>query len=165
MAPYSKGTVYFIRPVGMDGPVKIGFTRSPVARLDQINKWVPWELEIAATVGGTLKTELRFHTLLEAHRMRGEWFHGSPDVLAVVASVAAGTFDLDSLPTARRAQSFYSHEVQRLWRERADAKARLKPLRASMPDDLRLKYDRLGRLDVAACAAALAELNAFAEAA
>ena len=162
MAPYSVGIVYFFKPVGMDGPIKIGFTKDPAARLRSVNSWVPWKLEMVASIPGTLKMELRLHALLQAYRMRGEWFAGSPEVLAVVDAINAGTLDVGSLPPAKRPASYYSDEVRARWAETRALKVRYGPLRDTMPDSLRHQYSRLGYLCGADRESALAALAAFA---
>lgn len=44
--------VYFLRPAGQDGPVKIGCSTAPQSRLEQYMSWAPFPLEIVATVPG-----------------------------------------------------------------------------------------------------------------
>lgn len=90
--------VYFIRPVGQKGPVKIGCTTLLRDRLAGLNMWSPLLLEVAAITPGAYDLERRFHALFLASRDRGEWFHWSQELEDVIAGVAAGTFDFASLP-------------------------------------------------------------------
>ncbi|WP_303758379.1 GIY-YIG nuclease family protein [Sphingobium yanoikuyae] len=90
--------VYFIKPVGMDGPIKIGCSRSPDGRRKTLDTWSPFALEVVAEIDGDLDIERRFHALLEPWHDRREWFSASPEVLAVVDQVKLGEFDIASLP-------------------------------------------------------------------
>lgn len=92
------GRVYFMRPVGADGPVKIGFSFAPEQRLYAYASWSPYPLEIAAMVPGTISTESQFHALFDAHHSHHEWFHAAPEISAVIDAIKAETFDMDSLP-------------------------------------------------------------------
>lgn len=93
--------VYFIRPVGQVGPVKIGVSRMPTDRLYALAGWSPVPLEIIATIRGNGSTERQFHALfmdLSTHR---EWFRADPRIDAVCEAINAGTFDLESLPAPK----------------------------------------------------------------
>lgn len=94
--------VYFIKPVGADGPVKIGCSILPTDRLSALTTWSPVKLEIAATIKGDEELERRFHTAFLENRSHAEWFLGCDRLTAVIAQVAAGTFDVSSLPAGRR---------------------------------------------------------------
>lgn len=43
-------TVYFVKPVGMDGPIKIGCTTTPAARIESLTIWSPFPLEVLVTI-------------------------------------------------------------------------------------------------------------------
>jgi len=90
--------VYFIRPVGMAGPVKIGWSKSVETRLLQLTEWSPFPLEIAARIDGDRHIEARFHALFHDLRSHKEWFHASPRIDAVIADILAGAFDVQGLP-------------------------------------------------------------------
>lgn len=90
--------VYFIRPVGMAGPVKIGSSVMPEKRLRELGAFCPFELELVAILPGTRELEARFHALFAADHQRGEWFAASTRLDAVIAQVAARTFDVSTLP-------------------------------------------------------------------
>lgn len=85
-----KGFVYFIRPIGLDGPAKIGCSRVPKSRLAVLMSWSPVELEIAATVPGDHQLERRIHGLFQTDHMRHEWFRGSPRLSGLIRDLAAG---------------------------------------------------------------------------
>lgn len=101
--------VYFIRPVGASGPVKIGHSTYPGARLSVYRTWSPVPLEIVATlkVAGddharkrrcALLVEKRFHIKYAKQRLHHEWFAASDELLSDIAAINAGTFDLETLP-------------------------------------------------------------------
>lgn len=94
--------VYFIKPKGMAGPIKIGSSVSACRRRADLERWSPVPLEIVAELDGSYETEMRFHARFAKLQERGEWFTATRDLLAVIAEVAAGTFDVDSLPPPRR---------------------------------------------------------------
>lgn len=94
-------TVYFLRPIGMEGPVKIGSSDKPERRLREYFVWSPYPLEIAATIDGGLDLERRFHSLFRADRTHHEWFRASPELSAVIAAIRDGRFNTDALPVAR----------------------------------------------------------------
>lgn len=90
--------VYFIRPIGMAGPIKIGCSLTPDARRSSLETWSPFPLEIIAEIEGGLDIERRFHTQFgDLHRGR-EWFDVSAGLLLTIDQINAGTFDLNSLP-------------------------------------------------------------------
>lgn len=76
-----KLSVYFIQPVG-GGPVKIGVSNCPVARLTALQTGCPVPLEIVKTIPAIRnKTERDIHKAFAEYRVRGEWF--SPIVLSL----------------------------------------------------------------------------------
>ncbi len=90
--------VYFIKPIGMDGPIKIGTSISPDGRRKTLAKWCPFPLEIVAELDGGVKLEGSFHNLFAELHIGHEWFRAAPELVATVEKIAAGTFDIDSLP-------------------------------------------------------------------
>lgn len=90
--------VYFIKPIGMDGPVKIGCSHSPDGRLSTLNTWSPFALEIVAEIDGDERLERRFHGLFKEQHQRREWFAWTPELQRVIDEVRAGTFDTTTLP-------------------------------------------------------------------
>lgn len=90
--------LYFLRPVGMPGPIKIGVSKFPKNRRGQMSAISPFPLELITQTQAERQIEGRVHTLLRAHHSHSEWFHAHSEVLAVVQSVADGTFDPSSLP-------------------------------------------------------------------
>jgi len=90
--------VYFVRPIGELGPVKIGWTTLIHDRMSALNCWSPVQLEIAATIPGGLILERRFHAKFLASRDHGEWFAWTPELGETIDAILAGSFDTDTLP-------------------------------------------------------------------
>jgi len=84
---YINRYVYFMRPQGMEGPIKIGCSTKPAARLIGLSTWSPFPLEIIAVAPGTLATEKMLHDLFADERWHHEWFRASPRLLAVTAAL------------------------------------------------------------------------------
>lgn len=82
--------IYFLRPVGQVGPIKIGCSSHPQARLDALMTWAPIPLEIIATVPGDFNLEKNIHECFAADFSHHEWFHASDRVVEFVGKVAAG---------------------------------------------------------------------------
>lgn len=98
-------TVYFIKPIGFEGPIKIGVSLAPEQRADQLACWSPFPLEIVATINGDLKIERRFHGRFADDHLGHEWFKTTPDLLAVIAEIQACAFDVETLPAPKSLRS------------------------------------------------------------
>jgi hypothetical protein len=85
--PYREGFVYFVKPVGMAGPIKIGFTASTKTRIQQMMSWSPFRLELMAFTPGTMDDEQELHQIFSDHRNHGEWFNPHPDLLDYIHRV------------------------------------------------------------------------------
>lgn len=94
--------VYFLRPVGAEGPVKIGCSVAPLERLYAYMPWSPEPLELAARIRGNYTLEARFHNRFIADRTHHEWFRASAELSATISAIKAGTFDVDTLPHGPR---------------------------------------------------------------
>lgn len=92
--------VYFIKPIGMDGPIKIGCSVSPEGRRASLEAWCPFPLEVMAEIEGSYDLEQRFHARFLHLHERLEWFAAGEDLLAAIADIRGGRFDIDSLPRA-----------------------------------------------------------------
>lgn len=95
-----KHYVYFIRPVGMLAPIKIGRSEAPKDRLSSLMSWSPFPLEIVATIEGDNSLELKLHTRFAHVRTHREWFLADVDLLRGVDLLIAGksveeAFDLN----------------------------------------------------------------------
>jgi hypothetical protein len=83
--------VYFIKPVGMDGPIKIGCSDKPDQRLLVLAAWSPFELEIIGSVPGSFKDENALHRRFANLHTRKEWFMSSPLLRQTIERILAGT--------------------------------------------------------------------------
>jgi len=79
--------VYFIKPVGADGPIKIGHSIHPTRRLASLKPASPLPLEIICTAPGGVVDETRLHRQFEGHRLHFEWFSPAPELLMLIAVV------------------------------------------------------------------------------
>lgn len=82
--------IYFVRPVGQDGPIKIGCSRWPDNRLLEIAKWSPVPLELIAAAPGDHTLERRLHRKFSKQRSHKEWFLASADLVDGIELVRAG---------------------------------------------------------------------------
>lgn len=97
--------VYFIRPAGERGPIKIGCSSAPHERLKAYAAWSPQVLEIAALLEGGEELAHRFHGQFAHLRLHHEWFKADPAIDAVIAAINTRTFDVETLgPPARLRQ-------------------------------------------------------------
>lgn len=94
-------SVYFIKPIGMDGPIKVGCSISPNGRMETLGLWCPLPLELIATVEGGHDLERRFHARYWLSHKGHEWFTPTATMLADIAAINAGLFDIDGLPDPR----------------------------------------------------------------
>lgn len=134
-----RGHVYFIRPVGRDGPVKIGVSANPSLRLPIYMSWSPDLLELVATTPGDDKLERRFHARFAALHMHHEWFRADPELSEAIRQVQAGTFDVATLPpplpqSARRTAAVAEGHQRAGLSHRLN---RLRKLRVPIPADIR----------------------------
>jgi hypothetical protein len=90
--PYAwvNGYVYFVRAVGMRGPVKIGWAKDPQSRLKMAGTWSPVPLEIAAVAPGPGTLETTLHKCFAEHHLHGEWFHCCEELQTGIERLAAG---------------------------------------------------------------------------
>jgi hypothetical protein len=127
---YPERRVYFIRPIGQDGPIKIGSSRWPEERLASYTRWSPYPLEIVVSVPGTMKVEMAIHRCFADARSHEEWFRPIPRLLAVIEKLVEGVplekaINLSSHFAERRAKQL---AVQRAGQQRRAA-ARLSAAR------------------------------------
>lgn len=78
------GQIYFLQ-VGIDGPIKIGFTISPIKqRVRALQTISPHVLRWIGVFSGTRADERNSHRLLQNSSLRGEWFYPTVEVLAFI---------------------------------------------------------------------------------
>lgn len=94
MTAPSPSYVYFLRPVGAIGPIKIGFSRDPIARLRSLLAWSPVPLEVIVSVSAPKGAEPWAHKKFASCRLHSEWFAATPELLAFVTyAERTGTLD------------------------------------------------------------------------
>lgn len=81
--------VYFMRPLGMDGPIKIGCSVTPAKRLRSLEIWSPIQLELIASAPGDHRHEWLLHQRFGDLRLHGEWFKPSTKMLELIDHVVA----------------------------------------------------------------------------
>lgn len=113
--------VYFIKPIGMDGPVKIGCSRWPEQRRDTLATWSPFPLEVVAELEGDLLLERRFHAKFLPQHLHREWFNFTPELGEVIAAICAGTFDHETLPAPGRIPNTSGRKRGSKWSEERKA--------------------------------------------
>jgi hypothetical protein len=96
----SEKHIYFMRPVGQIGPIKIGCSRMPFKRLEMLSIVSPLRLEIIATTPGDHATERRLHGMFASDWLHHEWFAASKGLLAIVEHVTT-TGELPALPEGK----------------------------------------------------------------
>jgi hypothetical protein len=79
--------VYFMKPIGMDGPIKIGCSAAPPARLIALSVWSPYPLELIGSVPGTSRQENYLHRCFADVHSHREWFHSTPKLRAVIKRI------------------------------------------------------------------------------
>lgn len=77
--------VYVVQ-IGEDGPIKIGFTTKIKRRIAAIRAGIPSRVFVRMIGPGTDRLEKMFHEMLEPHRLKGEWFVPTKEVMSLLAS-------------------------------------------------------------------------------
>lgn len=75
-----EGQIYCIQQ-GSRGPIKIGWSREPRLRLEELQIGNPTPLRLVAAISGTRSDESELHTRFAHLRIAGEWFSNSPEIL------------------------------------------------------------------------------------
>lgn len=74
--------VYFIG--SESGPIKIGIASQPIYRLKSLQTGHHERLELLATCEGGQPLEYAYHQRFAEHRLAGEWFKRTPELLAEI---------------------------------------------------------------------------------
>lgn len=82
--------VYFLKPVGMYGPIKIGCSQWPEERLKSLMSWSPFPLEIMATTAGGLDLEMKLHDRFASSHKHSEWFEPTTDLIVGISALKSG---------------------------------------------------------------------------
>jgi hypothetical protein len=83
--------VYFIKPIGMDGPIKIGCSWHPRERLKTLMSWSPYPLEIITTIPGGYQLERNIHECFSDLHLHREWFTAKPRLVAAIEKIKNGS--------------------------------------------------------------------------
>lgn len=84
------GYVYFIGPIGLDGPVKIGWSARPEGRLFELASWSPLPLEVVVTIPGSMQLEANIHDCFADCWSHHEWFSSTPRLSKLIEDLKAG---------------------------------------------------------------------------
>lgn len=94
--------IYFMRPIGGDGRIKIGCSYLPARRLIELSTWSAYQLEIIGVGEGNLADEKMLHQYFAADRLHSEWFQSSPELLAVIDLMGRDRSATEALMTIGR---------------------------------------------------------------
>lgn len=83
--------IYFMKPIGMIGPIKIGCSGWPDERVKQLMVWSPYPLEIVHSFEGGQSTERKLHHCFADLHSHGEWFHPGTRLLKAIEAMKNGT--------------------------------------------------------------------------
>jgi DNA-binding XRE family transcriptional regulator len=74
--------VYFIQ--AKNGPIKIGYTKSVITRLQSLQTSNTEKLIVLGTIKGDAKKEKNIHEKFKHLRISGEWFKSDPELLSFI---------------------------------------------------------------------------------
>lgn len=96
----AQALIYFIRPVGLPGPVKVGFTKRDAAtRMKDMQCGSPLELEVWAFFPGDTSDEYAIHYHLIDSHSHGEWFFYTDKMENLVENLKNDINILQAMPT------------------------------------------------------------------
>jgi hypothetical protein len=82
-----KGFIYFLQlKMGrkQPGPIKIGFSKKPNERFRVMHHNLPFDIKVLLVIPSTLLQEKLLHKILRPHRLKGEWYKPTSEILALV---------------------------------------------------------------------------------
>jgi len=79
--------VYFVKPAGMRGPIKIGSSTAPEKRILALSYWSPFPLELIGCVPGELQDEQFLHDCFCHQHLHHEWFRFSDKMREAIDSI------------------------------------------------------------------------------
>ncbi|MEJ7730497.1 MAG: GIY-YIG nuclease family protein [Polyangiaceae bacterium] len=85
-----RGRIYFIQAV-TGGPIKVGFSKRPSARLFALQAGSPVSLCLLATMFGDLELERDIHRALHGARIGREWFLPVRELVDIAAGLPGST--------------------------------------------------------------------------
>ena len=78
--------IYFVQ-AGEKGPVKVGLSKNPMSRVKQLQTSNPHTLKLLGIIPGDRETEEMIHDKFEDHRLEGEWFEPTNELIDIVRSL------------------------------------------------------------------------------
>lgn len=96
--------IYFIKPVGMDGPIKIGCSKFTEDRLATLSRWSPFPLEVICQTAGNHTDEFSVHRKFSHLRQHMEWFSAGDDLVEFIEKVRAGASINDVVESEHKRQ-------------------------------------------------------------
>jgi hypothetical protein len=119
--------VYFLRPVGQSGPIKIGYSVRPEKRREYFNAWSPIPLELVHVIrGGGEALETKLHLAFADAHSHSEWFVATPRLLDMLGALQDGVpvDEIDLRPTGRlkhrtMGRAAWSEESKRRYSKKA----------------------------------------------
>lgn len=115
MSYTSPQLIYFLKPIGMEGPIKIGCSSAPEKRLAVFAAWSPFPLEIAATAKGNYKIERALHDRFAHLHTHLEWFKPDLELTSAIRRIAAGTAVEDAIDLSVRKGSIRDKRKREPW--------------------------------------------------
>lgn len=97
-----KTFVYFVKPVGAPGPVKIGCSEYPVGRLSTLMCWAPFPLELVVAIPGGRDLERNIQECFFDQYSHREWFHPSARLSALMNALQNGVPIAQALDLSKR---------------------------------------------------------------
>lgn len=122
-APHSlgfsaKALIYFVRPVGAPGPIKIGSSTTPKNRLNFLLNWSPVDLELVCAAPGIRGVERAIKLRFGDHYIRNEWYEPCAGIVAILEEVQqTGRLPSDLAAEAHQIAKQKADEYRR-WRDR-----------------------------------------------
>lgn len=106
----SRGYVYAVQVLD-DGPVKIGMTYDPLARLADLQHASPYPLAIRAVMLGWAEAERRILMRWALHRIRGEWFEAAAAAPLIAFVRGAGIAQVIAFENGETNASFLANTL------------------------------------------------------
>lgn len=89
--------VYFVGTIKIGGPIKIGISKNPWARIGELQTSYPDKLALLASFKTRGPSEADLHVLLARFRRQGEWFNLPSPIMDLVLSAYNAKSDYASL--------------------------------------------------------------------
>lgn len=83
--------IYFLQ-AGPGGPIKIGISADPAARLVELQTGCPWPLFCLFKAEGSVQNERDLHAVFDEDRIHREWFHPSRPLLGLIEAAKVAGF-------------------------------------------------------------------------